>query len=126
MSPTILIVEDHDGMRVALHDWLSANLPGCRLLEATSGEEAIALARERAPDLVLIDINLPWMNGIEATRHIKRAVPQTQVVVLTIHEDTDYQAGAQAAGAAAYVPKRNMHVELLPTLTRLLSATLAG
>jgi DNA-binding NarL/FixJ family response regulator len=126
MSSTILIVEDHDGLRTALHDWLTAVLPDCCLLEATSGEEAVALTRDHAPDLVLMDINLPTMNGLEATRRITHTWPHTQVVVLTIHEDDDFRAGAQAAGAVGYVTKRNMYVELMPTLVRLLSSASVG
>jgi DNA-binding NarL/FixJ family response regulator len=67
-----------------------------------------------------MDIGLTQMNGIEATRHIKAIAPQTQVVMLTIHEDDAYRADASAAGASAYVPKRKMQTELLPALRALL------
>lgn len=123
MCPTIMIVEDHDAVRAALCDWLGAAFPNCIVIEAKSGEEAVDLALAQPPDVVLMDISLPGMNGIGATRRIKAAVPQTQVVMLTIHEAPEYQADAMAAGASAYIVKRHMHTELIPTLSKLLSQT---
>ena len=122
MQATILVVEDHDAVRRSLRDWLEVAFPGCRVVEAASGEEAIAIAQARSPRLVVMDIGLPGMNGIEATRRIKAVVPAAQVVILTIHEGEAYRADAAAAGASAYVPKRTMQTELLPTLAALLAA----
>jgi DNA-binding NarL/FixJ family response regulator len=121
MSSTILIVEDHEAVRSSLRDWLKGVFPQCDVVEAASGEEAIAIARVRLPRVVVMDIGLPRMNGIEATRQIKATVPAVQVVVLTIHEEEAYRADAVTAGAAAYVPKRVMQTELVPTLATLLS-----
>jgi len=121
MQPTILIVEDHDAVRRLLREWLETVFPQCRVIEAASGEEAITIAQAESPRVVVMDIGLQQMNGIEATRRIKAAVPSTQVVMLTIHEAEAYRADAAAAGASAYVPKRTMHTELLPTLAALLS-----
>jgi DNA-binding NarL/FixJ family response regulator len=87
---------------------------------ARSGEEAVAIVSERSPDIVLMDIGLPKMNGIEATRHILKAVPKTHVVILTIHDVIDYKTDASAAGADAYIPKHAMHSELIPMVTKLL------
>lgn len=120
MQPVIMIVEDYEMVRALLHEWLGTAFPDCRFLEAHSGEEAIALASASPPEVVLMDIGLTQMNGIEATRHIKAIAPQTQVVMLTIHEDDAYRADASAAGASAYVPKRKMQTELLPALRALL------
>lgn len=121
MPAIILIVEDHDAVRRSLRDWLEAVFPQHRFIEAASGEEAVAIAQARSPHAVIMDIVLPKMNGIEATRRIKAAVPTAQVVMLTIHEDEAYRADAAAAGASAYVPKRAMQTELLPTVAALLS-----
>ncbi len=121
MSATILIVEDHDTVRRSLRDWLEVEFPQCRVIEAASGEEAIALIRTESPRLVVMDISLPGMSGIEATRQIKAALPSTQVVMLTIHEDDAHRADATTAGASAYVPKRVMQTELIPTLAALLT-----
>ncbi len=121
MSPTILIVEDHQAVRNSLRDWLEAIFPQCDVVEAASGEEAVVIACARSPRVVVMDIGLPQMNGIEATRQIKAAVPTAQVVILTIYEEEAYRADAVTAGAVAYVPKRVMQTELVPTLAALLS-----
>ncbi|MDH7486381.1 MAG: response regulator transcription factor [Anaerolineae bacterium] len=123
MCPTILIVDDHDAVRTSLRDWFGTVFPDCTLAEASSGEEAVELALARPPDVILMDIGLPQMNGIEAARRIKAAAPQVQVVMLTIHEAPEYQADAAAAGVTAYVLKRQMYRELIPTLQRLLPST---
>ena len=68
MPATILIVEDHDNVRRALGDWLKIEFPRCHVIEANSGEEAIGLIQAQSPRLVVMDIRLPGMNGIETTR----------------------------------------------------------
>ena len=118
---TILIVEDHDAVRRALRTWLMNAFPRQRVLVAASGEEALALAQAECPYLIIMDVRLPGMNGFEATRQIKAAAPTVQVVILTIHEGEPYRTAAAAAGAAAYVPKRAMQTDLLPTVNALLS-----
>ena len=121
MTATILIVEDHDAVRRSLRDWLQVEFPQCRVIEAASGEEAIVLIQVESPRLVVMDISLPGMSGIEATRQIKAALPSAQIVMLTIHENDTYRADATTAGASAYVPKRVMQTELIPTLAALLA-----
>jgi len=121
MNPSVLIVEDHDTVRASLREWLGLAFPGWAFLEAKSGEEALDLACAQHPALVLMDIGLPKMNGIEATRRIKAALPSVSVVILTIYEDEAYRADAALAGASAYVAKRKMQSELVPVLTALLS-----
>jgi DNA-binding NarL/FixJ family response regulator len=118
---TILIIEDHDAVRNALHDWLKFAFPQSRVVAAVSGEEAVYLTREESPQLVLLDIDLSTLNGFELTKKIKAAFPSTQVVILTIQEDNMYRAIAEAAGASAYVPKRTMLDTLKPTISQLLS-----
>ena len=121
MTATILIVEDHDAVRRSLRAWLEVEFPQCRVIEAASGEEAIALIRTESPRLVVMDISLPGMSGIEATRRIKATLPSAQIVMLTIHEDDAHRADATTAGASAYVTKRVMQTELIPTLAALLA-----
>jgi DNA-binding NarL/FixJ family response regulator len=123
MSPTILIVEDHDALRASLRDWLGAGFLGCRWLEATSGEEAVAVAGAQFPDLVLMDVGLPEMNGIHATEQIKGVAPLAQVIILTAHEATEYRADAAAAGASGYVIKGHITRDLIPLMRRLLCTT---
>jgi DNA-binding NarL/FixJ family response regulator len=121
MARKVLIVEDNDVVRGSLCDWLSATFPDYCFQTAKSGEEAVNKVLAGPPAMVLMDIGLPRMNGIQATRMIKAASPETEVVMLTIHEDTKYQADASEAGANAYVTKRKMHSELIPVMRRLLS-----
>jgi DNA-binding NarL/FixJ family response regulator len=121
MSPHILIVEDHPGVRHSLREWLELSFPRYQLLEATSGEEAVIMAEAMSPCLVIMDIGLPGISGIEAVQGIKAAAPTTRVVMLTMHDDEAHRADAAAAGVSAYVPKPTVQKELLPVLTRLLA-----
>ena len=122
----ILIVDDHDQVRASLKNWLGATFPNHDFIEAASGEEAVAMSRENEPVLVLMDIALPEMNGIEATRQIKAARPATQVVMLTIHDAPDYRRDAEEAGACAFIGKERAHSCLIPVLRRLLEAQAAS
>ena len=118
--PTILIVEHHNALRAALLDFLGAALPDSRLLDAATAEGAVERATAERPDIVLMDINSPEMNGIEVTRRIKAALPAARVVMLSLHEEAQYRAAASKAGASAFVPKIRIHEELLPVVRRLL------
>lgn len=120
-KPTILIVEDHDALRDSLKTWLGTIFKDCNILQAKNGEEALDRVFAHSPDIVLMDVMLPKMNGIEAARRIKNTVPKTQVVMLSIYEDSAYKADAAAAGVSAYIPKRKMGTELIPVITKLLS-----
>lgn len=108
MPATILIVEDHDMLRRMLEDWLGAELPGRRFVEASNGGQAVEMVRDAAPDLVLMDIVLPGMSGLEATRRIKTVAPDVPVVVLTGYEDVYLANKTETAGASAFVVKRNL------------------
>jgi DNA-binding NarL/FixJ family response regulator len=121
MNHNILIVEDHVVVRQSLREWLELSFPHYQLLEATSGEEAVTMARTMTPRLIIMDIGLPGMSGIEAAQGIKAMLPDTHVVMLTIYDDEAHRADAAAAGASAYVPKRKVQTELLPVVSRLLS-----
>jgi DNA-binding NarL/FixJ family response regulator len=118
--PTILLVEDHDAVRESLCEWLQVKFPLHRVMGVGCGEDAVALASAERLDVVLMDLALPGMNGIEATRLIRLAQPAAKVVILSMREDTSYRVDAQGAGASAYVTKRAMQAELIPTLVDLL------
>lgn len=120
-SPTLLIVDDKERVRNALRDWLMIMIPNSNCLEVSTGEQAIAVCGVQKPDIVLMDVCLPRMSGIEATRRIKKTLPQIHVVMITSHEDPTYQRDSLVAGASAFVPKREMTTALLPIMKKLLS-----
>jgi DNA-binding NarL/FixJ family response regulator len=122
-KPVILIVEDHDELRHSLQDWLRSFFQDCIVLEAGSANEAVEKANTESPDIVLMDVMLPGMNGIEAASRIKNLVRGVQILMLSMYEDSAYQSDAVAAGAVAYIPKRRMGADLIPAITRLLSET---
>jgi DNA-binding NarL/FixJ family response regulator len=124
--PCILVVEDHEQVRCLLKEWLETVFPDYGVVEAGCGEEAVVVAQARLPKLVIMDIGLPKMDGIKATQLIKESVPAAKVVILTMHEEEQYRKDAFASGVNAYVPKRLMQSDLLPTLQRLLAQGDAG
>lgn len=119
--PCILVVDDHDQVRCLLKEWLETVFPDYGVVEAGSGEDAVAVAQAKLPKLVIMDIGLLKMDGIRATQLIKESVPGAKVVILTMHEEEQYRKDAFASGVNAYVPKRLMQSDLLPTLQRLLT-----
>ena len=101
----VLIVDDQAPFRRAARAVVTAT-PGFEVIgEAESGEEAVALAEDLAPEVVLMDINLPGINGIEATRRISAAHPEVVTLLLSTYREEDLPAGADDCGAAAYVNK---------------------
>ncbi|MBD0349003.1 MAG: response regulator transcription factor [Thermoleophilia bacterium] len=110
--PRVLIVDDHDLFRTGLRNLLEdqeLEVVG----EASSGHEAIVRVREDAPDVVLMDINMPGMSGVEATREIARVSPLTRVVVLSISDNDGDVIDAVLAGACGYLLKDSSIDELL-------------
>jgi NarL family two-component system response regulator LiaR len=102
---TILIVDDHAVVRQGVRAFLDTQ-PDLKVIgEAASGEEGIKLATQFIPDVVLMDLVMPGMDGVEATRQLKRASPRSQVVVLTSYHEDEYIFPAIRAGALSYVLK---------------------
>src|SRR5690606_2796041 len=99
----ILLVDDQalfrEGLRILLEQEATLEIVG----EAGDGEQAIAAARFHCPDIVLMDLRMPRLNGVEATRRIVSELPQTRVIVLTTFEDDDEVYEALSAGAAGYL-----------------------
>ncbi len=122
MSTSILIVDDHEKVRRALRKLLEVKFSQYQVIEASSGEEAVTLTLAEEPQLIIMDITLPGMSGIEATRRIRATSSSPPVVMFTIHEDDIYRQEAQDAGAIAYVAKHALQSELLPQLSALLTA----
>lgn len=116
----ILIADDHALVREGLRTMLSGE-DGLRVVaEANDGRQAISLCRELEPDLVLMDVRMPVMDGLEATKRIKQEMPHTSVVMVTMHENPDYLFEAIKAGAAGYVLKDAPGERLLGAVRRTL------
>ncbi|MEO8005850.1 MAG: response regulator transcription factor [Betaproteobacteria bacterium] len=119
-SITILVVEDHPGTRALVVALLRSAFPGCQLLEADSAEKALPLFEVKAPKLVVMDIALPGMNGIEATQRIKASHPDTLVVMHSSSDLPIYREEATAVGASAFVGKGRTSGGLIPVIADLL------
>lgn len=106
MSKTsVMLVDDHPLFRQGLRRVLEAQEGIEVIMEVSDGEEALRLAKQLAPDVVLMDINLPRMNGLQVTRELKHAAPEVAVIMLTAYHDDEQIFHAVRAGAAAYFPK---------------------
>lgn len=102
---TVLLVDDHRVVRQGVRAFLDAQ-PDIEVIgEASSGEEAVEVARERPPDVVLMDLIMPGMDGVEATRQVKQVSPRTQVIVLTSYHQDEHIFPAIRAGALSYLLK---------------------
>jgi DNA-binding NarL/FixJ family response regulator len=100
----VLLVDDHDLFRTGLRNLLEEQ--GVDIVgEAGSGHDALRIVRESAPDVVIMDLNMPGMNGVDATRHISRDAPLTRVIVLTISDQEQDVMDAILAGACGYLLK---------------------
>jgi DNA-binding NarL/FixJ family response regulator len=116
MAITVSIVEDNDQLRGTLARVLSRAEGFQCLGQYASAEAALEALPQEPPNVVLMDINLPGMNGVECVRRLKEIVPGTQVVMLTVYEDTENIFNALAAGASGYMLKRTKSAELLEAI----------
>jgi two-component system response regulator NreC len=115
-SIRLLLVDDQDIVRAGLRSLLEEH-PNLEVIgEAGGGAEAVTLAAQLQPDVVLMDLTMPDMSGAEATRRIKEIAPEVNVLALTIHEDEAYFFEMLNAGASGYVPKRASPDDLLAAI----------
>jgi len=109
----VLIADDDHLMRAGLAELLSGE-PGLEVIgQASTGSEAVERARRLDPDVVLMDVRMPELDGIEATRALTRAAPRARVLILTTFEQDDYIFGAMRAGASGFLLKRTRPEELV-------------
>jgi DNA-binding NarL/FixJ family response regulator len=117
----LLIADDHPLAREGLRAMLAGEPDLEVIAEATDGEEALELCRRLSPELVLMDVQMPRMDGLEATRAIKAERPATSILVVTTHESHDYLLEAMKAGAAGYVLKEATKAQLVDAVRKVLS-----
>lgn len=115
-NTTVLLVDDHNIVRQGLKALLACESDITILAEAQSGREAVQLASKLRPEIVIMDLAMPLLNGAEATRQILKAVPNTKVVVLSSYGDDEHIQQAISAGAAAYLLKQTAAAELVKAL----------
>jgi two-component system, NarL family, response regulator NreC len=116
MAVRVLIADDHGliraGLRSILEDEPAVEVVG----EAVDGVEAVRLALDLQPDIVLMDIGMPGLDGIDAARQLKQSIPATQLLILSVYEDLSFVREAIKAGAAGYIIKRAVEEELIEAI----------
>lgn len=115
----VLIVDDHPLFREGVKSILAQSAGFQVIAEAETGEDGLRKARELAPDLMVSDITLPGMNGIELTRSIRTLLPGTRVVIVTVHSGVNYLREALRAGAKGYVAKESAGERLIECLAKI-------
>jgi DNA-binding NarL/FixJ family response regulator len=119
-SARLLLADDHDLVREGIRAVLEGEPDLLVVGEAANGRQAVELCKELRPDLVLMDVRMPEMDGLAATRAIKEDLPQTSVVMVTMHESPDYLLEAIKAGAAGYILKDAAGERLVEAVRRTL------
>lgn len=112
----LLLADDHAVLRAGLKALLNSQPDMEVIAEAADGEEAVRKSAELTPDIVIMDISMPILTGLEATKEIKKRNPAVKVLVLTVHEDESYLHRMLRAGASGYVPKKAADTELLAAI----------
>ncbi|HEY6385909.1 MAG TPA: response regulator transcription factor [Candidatus Acidoferrum sp.] len=119
--PRVLIVDDHAiirrGVQTILNPFPEWEFCG----EADNGNDAIRMAEELKPDIIIMDLSMPGLNGIEATRAIRKAQPDIKIILLTLHESTELVRSAFRAGARGYLLKTDAEQELVKALTMVIA-----
>ena len=115
----VLLVDDNESVRRSICQILQSQADIEVTCQAADGADALNQAREHHPDLVLLDITMPTMNGLDAARILKREFPSMHVVIVSQHDSRGFQWAALAAGASGYVIKSNAAHDLLPEVRRI-------
>ena len=117
----VIIVDDHPLIREALRNAIGKESDFQVIAEATNGEDAIRITAELSPDVIIMDISMPVINGIEATKQIKSRFPQISILILTVHTDIESIFSILQAGASGYLTKAAFGKEIIHTLRALVA-----
>ena len=117
----VLIVDDNNQFRKSLIEFLAIDSTIDVVGQAEDGHQALEKIRSLRPDMVLMDIKMKGMNGLNATERLKAEFPEIPVIILSRYDLIAYQDAAEAAGAKAYIVKKSMADELLPTIQRMMN-----
>jgi len=115
----ILLADDHDIVRRGLKDLLEQHAGWQVCAEASTGREAVELALQHRPQVAVIDLSMPELNGLEATRRIRQALPDTEVLIFTMHESEELIREVLGAGARGYLLKSDAVRQLIPAVESL-------
>jgi DNA-binding NarL/FixJ family response regulator len=119
MGATILVADDNPRLRALIRRILAREHNLQVVGEVGDGAEAIRLAHEFQPDIVLLDIIMPQVSGLEALQRIKAEHPDTKIIIMTVHTEDAYRRAAEASGADAFLLKKTLMSFLLPTIRRI-------
>ena len=118
MAVTVLIVDDNAQLRALMREIVAEESDLHVVGEAADGVEAMRLIQELRPDIVLLDLVMPQVNGLEVLRWIKAEHPKIKVIIVTVHDEDAYRQAAEASGADAFLLKKTLGTVLLPTVRR--------
>ncbi|MBL3600929.1 MAG: response regulator transcription factor [gamma proteobacterium endosymbiont of Lamellibrachia anaximandri] len=117
----VVIAEDHTILRAGLKSLLEGTTDYSVVGEAENGREAIRCVADKKPDLAIMDLNMPSMNGMDAVQEIRKRFPETKILVLTVHNAEEYVLASLNAGANGYILKDATHSELLVAVERVMN-----
>jgi DNA-binding NarL/FixJ family response regulator len=120
LSVRVLIADDHELVRRGLRSLLESR-PGWEICgEAKDGVEAVEMSKSLTPDIILLDITMPRLNGLDAARKIRKEAPMTQILILSQHDIEEMSDSALAAGARGYVSKSDVAITLFSSMEAIL------
>jgi DNA-binding NarL/FixJ family response regulator len=115
----VLVVDDNESVRRSICQILNAEAEVEVVCESTDGADALIKVREHQPDVVLLDITMPTLNGLEVAEIMKQEFPSVQVLIVSQHDSRGFQWAALAAGVSGYIVKSNVGKDLIPELRKI-------
>jgi DNA-binding NarL/FixJ family response regulator len=120
---SLLLIEDHKDYREALKAFLELQHVPAHMIEASSGEEGVVLAKKRKPEIAVIDYALEGMNGLEAARQIKKYLPKCNIIMLTIYDPKEISRRDGHGTIRFFISKGNLYDRLVPAIRKILNPT---